>query len=78
MHLRIHPLSHRAQKVLEWLTIRIRHLKPQSGLAPSLSKGFAVVTVSVGFKVHETACLCLVSDRQVLHTERGLESDPLT
>lgn len=59
--LRIHPLSHREQKLLACLPISIRYPKPNSGLAQSLSKGFAVVNVPLGFKVHRTACVSVLT-----------------
>ncbi len=50
-------VSHTVEKLLERPPISIRYPKPHSGLAPSLSKGFAAVTVPIGFKVHRTACI---------------------
>lgn len=57
MPFRIQLLMPRVQKLLECLPISIHYPKPQSGLAPSLSNGFAAVPVPIGFKVHKTACV---------------------
>ncbi|CAB1447745.1 unnamed protein product [Pleuronectes platessa] len=54
---RNYPLSHGGQKLLEYLPISVRYPKPPSGLAPSLSKGFAAAAVPIGFKVHRAACV---------------------